>query len=140
VHPKSSFLHGERWGAFDYQSGLHEYYECRQLYDLHHGARLDLRRLRVEVTCPRMYTHVVPPHADMQRLYRIDYNTDNSEHSPKLALYDVGTEVLWGCICSCVIISCSKALYCCKCPLNSLQKVSYEPAFAPRNFSEKQEM
>jgi hypothetical protein len=30
-------------------------------------------------------------HADMQRLYRIDYNTDNNEHSPKCTLYDVGS-------------------------------------------------
>jgi hypothetical protein len=39
-----------------------------------------------------MYTTLVPPHADMQRLDRRDYNTDDNMHSPEYALYDIALQ------------------------------------------------
>jgi hypothetical protein len=50
------------------------------------------RHSRVQVECPRMYTHVMLPRADMQRLYRIDYNTNDNLDSPIYALPDIDLE------------------------------------------------
>jgi hypothetical protein len=41
---------------------------------------------RVRVECPRMYTFFSRDPADMQRLYCIDYNTNDNPLSPTYAL------------------------------------------------------
>jgi hypothetical protein len=50
------------------------------------------RNSRVKVTFPRLYTPVPLPFADMQSLYRIDYDTRDNLDSPAYTLPDVELE------------------------------------------------